>query len=114
METIFINSPRAQEESEALLRSLELSVLLLSAIRKEGLTIYQYRPTVTFIKAEGNDSPQVKFSYAYKYQNINAGVYPEFISLQVDNEDGIDKAVQGILHDLKQYYTKNQSSIRVL
>lgn len=97
METIFINSPRAQEESEALLRSLELSVLLLSAI---GLTIYQYRPTVTFIKAEGNDSPQVKFSYAYKYQNIHAGVYPEFISLQVDNEDGIDKAIQNILKRL--------------
>ena len=107
METIFINSPRAQEECETLLRSLELSVLLLSAIRKEGLTIYQYRPTVTFIKAEGHDSPQVKFSYAYKYQNINAGIYPEFISLQVDNEDGIERAVQGVLHGLKHYYNKN-------
>ncbi len=114
METIFINSPRAQEESETLLRSLELSVLLLSAIRKEGLTIYKYRPTVTFIKAECNNSPQVRFSYAYKYHNINAGIYPEFTSVQVDNEDGIDKAVQGILHGLNQYYNKNRRSITVL
>ena len=104
METIFINSPRAQEESEALLRSLELSVLLLSAIRKEGSTIYQYRPTVTFIKAEDNDGPQIKFSYAYKYQNITQGIYPEFTAMQLDNEDGIDNAIKGVLQGLKQYY----------
>jgi hypothetical protein len=101
VETIFINSPRAQEESEALLRSLELSVLLLSAIRKDGLTIYQYRPTVTFIKAEDNKSAQVKFSYAYKYQNINAGVYPEFTSIQIDNEAGIDNGIETVIHQIK-------------
>ena len=103
MHTVFINSTRAQAESEALLRSLELSVQLLSTIRKEGLTIYQYRPSVNFEKPEGADSAKVKFSYAYKYHHIVDGAYPEFISVQEDSADGVMKAIEEILYKLNAY-----------
>ncbi len=103
MSTIFINSPKAQAESEALLRSLELSVQLLSTIRKEGLTIYQYRPSVNFEKADGAGSAKVKVSYAYKYHHIVDGVYPEFTSVQEDNADSVAKAIEEILYKLKAY-----------
>ncbi len=103
MNTVFINSPRAQAESEALLRSLELSVQLLSAIRKEGLTIYQYRPSVNFEKPEGADSAKIKFSYAYKYHHISAGNYPAFTSTQNDTCEGIKAAIKEVITQVQIY-----------
>jgi len=108
MNTIFINSPKAQAESEALLRSLELSVQLLTTIRKEGLTIHQYRPSVNFEKSKGVDSAQIKFSYAYKYHHISAGNYPTFISTQNDTTEGIARAIKGIAEQV-ELYKKNQT-----
>jgi hypothetical protein len=103
MNNIFINSPRAQAESEALLRSLELSVQLLSTIRKEGLTIYQYRPSVNFEKPEGADSAKVKFSYAYKYHHISVGNYPAFTSTQNDTYEGIQTAIKEVIDQVRLY-----------
>lgn len=111
MSTIFINSPKAQAESEALQRSMELSVQLLTTIRKEGLTIYQYRPSVNFERAEGADSAKVKFSYAYKYQQIVNGVYPAFTSVQEDSADGTMKAIEEILYKLKAYNEQHCSEL---
>ena len=106
MSTIFINSPKAQAESEALQRSMELSVQLLSTIRKEGLTIYQYRPSVNFEKPEGADSAKIKFSYAYKYHHIT-GVYPLFTSSQNDNEEGIANGIKEVLALLHLFYQEH-------
>lgn len=107
MSTIFINSHKAQAESEALLRSLELSVQLLSTIRKEGLTIYQYRPSVNFEKPEGADSAKIKFSYSYKYHHIVDRVYPSFTSTQNDNEEGIANGIQEVLALLHLFYQEH-------
>lgn len=101
METIFPNSPRAQAESDALLRSLELSVQLLSTIRKENLAIYQFRPSVNFLREEGSGSEQVKFSYAYKYHHISPVVYPVFTSTQMDSAEGNERAIKEIVKGLK-------------
>lgn len=108
MNTIFINSPKAQAESEALLRSLELSIQLLSTIRKEGLTIYQYRPSVNFEKADGADSAKVKFSYVYKYHHISVGNYPVFVSTQNDTYEGIQTAIKEVI-DQVQLYQQTQT-----
>lgn len=112
MSTIFINSPRAQAESEALLRSLELSVQLLSTIRKEGLTIYQYRPSVNFEKPEGADSAKIKFSYAYKYHHISVGNYPAFTSTQNDTEEGIANAIKEVVAQV-QLYQQTQTQLAI-
>lgn len=103
MSTIFINSPKAQAESEALLRSLELCVQLLSTIRKEGLAIYQYRPSVNFEKADGADSAKVKVSYAYKYHHISVGNYPAFTSIQNDDLNGIAMAIKEVVNQVQLY-----------
>ena len=101
METIFPNSPRAQAESDALLRSLELSVHLLSTIRKKNLAIYQFRPSVTFLREEDSGNEQVKVSYAYKYHHISPVVYPVFTSTQMDSAEGIERAIKEIIKGLK-------------
>ena len=97
MYTITPNSHRAQAESATLLSSLELSVQLLTAIRKENLTIYQYRPSVTFEKKEGSDIEYVRFSYAYKYNSVTPGVYPAFVSLSLNKDKQISKAIREIV-----------------
>jgi hypothetical protein len=109
MQTIFPNSPRAQAESEALLRSLELCVQLISTIRKKNLSIYQFRPSVNFIREEVSGNEQVKFSYAYKYHHISPVVYPVFTSTQMDSAEGIERAIKEIAKGLKA--TQDQQSL---
>lgn len=111
MEGIYINSSRAQAESEGLLRSLELSVQLLSTIREKGLTIYQYRPSVNFEKSEGADMAKIKFSYAYKYHHITTGVYPLFTSTQNDNLEGISKAIEEVIAKVQLYQRRQTQSL---
>lgn len=112
MSTIFINSLKAQAESEALQHAMELSIQLLSTIRKEGLTIYQYRPSVNFEKADGADSAKVKFSYAYKYHHISVGNYPVFTSTQNDTSEGIETAIKEII-DQVQLYQQTQTQLGI-
>lgn len=103
MNIIYINSPRAQEESMALSRSMELSAQLLATILKEGLAIYQYRPSVNFEQEDKGNIAKIKFSYAYKYHHISVGNYPEFTSTQNDTHVGILKAIKEILEQVKLY-----------